>query len=105
MGRGCISIQIWMPSETDTYQKISHMIFTSHMELVISLPMSQFLSQSDYAFKEFTKKNPKFKICKMSKLLIPYRITPRQLQGQHNKAVYSCSMHSPPKENLAHASL
>jgi len=61
MGRGRISAQVHAPSGIDIQKKLKHRISKSQRELVLSFPISPFLSRSDFAFFEVTKINGAFK--------------------------------------------
>eukprot|EP00957_Ditylum_brightwellii_P143156 10907498-Ditylum_brightwellii.AAC.1 len=60
MGRGSISIQVHAPSGIDIKKKLKHCLSRSQRELVLSFPISSFLSCSDFAFYEVKKKNSEF---------------------------------------------
>eukprot|EP00957_Ditylum_brightwellii_P162344 12361347-Ditylum_brightwellii.AAC.1 len=60
MGRGCISVQVHAPSGIDIEKKLKHHFSRSQRELVLSFPISPFLSCSDFAFYEVTKKKGAF---------------------------------------------
>eukprot|EP00957_Ditylum_brightwellii_P117271 8943820-Ditylum_brightwellii.AAC.1 len=59
--RGCISVQVWLLTGEDMYKKTKIRVSTSQRELVLSFPMSVFLSCLDYALKVIPMQQEEFK--------------------------------------------
>jgi hypothetical protein len=52
-GSACVSVQLQLLSGNDMYTKVFARVSTDQKELIINLPMSQYMSCSDFAFRTF----------------------------------------------------